>query len=474
MTTWICTRTDELQHHGIKGQRWGIRRFQNKDGSLTPAGRRRYDEPNSGRKFVQKTSESVTIDGQTFKVYGRNNKQYADKVAKKAKNMGATVSRESKSKAKDMGINVSRESETKEPKKYKIPENKSLHRLQLEEKYRKQGMSQEEAEQAAAKRIKTELFVAAAAVTTVAACVAYNKHKDFTTDKIFKENTEFQRIMRLSPDAEIRDGRQYLAIDKRDKAKYKGLLGDTFKKAIDLDNQVNEAVDLDPIADKVYNVTVKNRKELRVAAEKNARDVFEKLYSNDSDFKKGIDSAFKDNGFMFTQNSPKLQKMLNKFEKNGKLTDRELKSHGYDLFNIMLMDKTEQGEKNANKFYDAIRKAGYNAIIDVNDKKYSGYKSKMPIIAIDDGFDYAKRAMSNEEIASFNKQELRKLMAPEVLKLGAMGVAYFGTAPVLSKVDMDKRVLKYKAEHPNTNMSNAEIKAMIKEQLLKELEDANS
>lgn len=31
----------ELSHHGIKGQRWGIRRFQNKDGSLTPAGKKR-------------------------------------------------------------------------------------------------------------------------------------------------------------------------------------------------------------------------------------------------------------------------------------------------------------------------------------------------------------------------------------------------------------------------------------------------
>lgn len=32
---------DELAHHGIKGQRWGIRRYQNKDGSLTPAGQKR-------------------------------------------------------------------------------------------------------------------------------------------------------------------------------------------------------------------------------------------------------------------------------------------------------------------------------------------------------------------------------------------------------------------------------------------------
>lgn len=33
---------DELYHHGIKGMRWGIRRYQNEDGSLTPKGEKRY------------------------------------------------------------------------------------------------------------------------------------------------------------------------------------------------------------------------------------------------------------------------------------------------------------------------------------------------------------------------------------------------------------------------------------------------
>ena len=31
-----------LMHHGIKGQKWGLRRFQNADGTLTPDGKKRY------------------------------------------------------------------------------------------------------------------------------------------------------------------------------------------------------------------------------------------------------------------------------------------------------------------------------------------------------------------------------------------------------------------------------------------------
>ena len=33
---------NELCHHGIKGQKWGVRRYQNADGSLTPAGKKKY------------------------------------------------------------------------------------------------------------------------------------------------------------------------------------------------------------------------------------------------------------------------------------------------------------------------------------------------------------------------------------------------------------------------------------------------
>ena len=62
MNTWTCTRQGELYHHGIKGQKWGVRRFQNKDGSLTPAGKERYYVDNDASTAITKNSDgSYTV-----------------------------------------------------------------------------------------------------------------------------------------------------------------------------------------------------------------------------------------------------------------------------------------------------------------------------------------------------------------------------------------------------------------------------
>lgn len=71
----------ELYHHGILGQKWGIRRFQNKDGSLTPAGKKRLAE-------LQNPDGSLTDKGseQLAKYYNQYNNSYTKKGEKLSNN----------------------------------------------------------------------------------------------------------------------------------------------------------------------------------------------------------------------------------------------------------------------------------------------------------------------------------------------------------------------------------------------------
>ena len=56
--------SDYLVHHGIKGQKWGVRRFETKSGHLTSAGKKRYDDSGDGQKTSaagkKKSSKAAT------------------------------------------------------------------------------------------------------------------------------------------------------------------------------------------------------------------------------------------------------------------------------------------------------------------------------------------------------------------------------------------------------------------------------
>lgn len=51
-SNYILTANGELYHWGVKGMKWGVRRYQNKDGSLTKAGKKRYDDESTRKNGI--------------------------------------------------------------------------------------------------------------------------------------------------------------------------------------------------------------------------------------------------------------------------------------------------------------------------------------------------------------------------------------------------------------------------------------
>lgn len=74
----IALSDQELCHHGILGQKWGVRRYQNADGSLTDEGKKRYGKTNLTENYregedyyVLRNKNFETISTSPKKIQGR-------------------------------------------------------------------------------------------------------------------------------------------------------------------------------------------------------------------------------------------------------------------------------------------------------------------------------------------------------------------------------------------------------------------
>ena len=72
---YVLITNGELYHHGIKGMKWGVRRYQNPDGSLTPAGYKRLMK--ADQKWAKKKTDKITTQAKKasqreLDAYGNN------------------------------------------------------------------------------------------------------------------------------------------------------------------------------------------------------------------------------------------------------------------------------------------------------------------------------------------------------------------------------------------------------------------
>lgn len=74
----------ELCHHGILGQKWGIRRYQNKDGSLTQEGKERYSTIGDRIGLAAKTINDQSVSGYMMRTYSNFGKAAKDVAARDA------------------------------------------------------------------------------------------------------------------------------------------------------------------------------------------------------------------------------------------------------------------------------------------------------------------------------------------------------------------------------------------------------
>ena len=136
---------NELMHWGIKGMKWGVRRYQNKDGSLTPAGKKRYDKEMAKLKEEEKIAKNKLRT--QAKLNKLDEKRKEIEALKSGKPIAKSTKQHSKPSVKDMSDEELRQ---------------TVNRLLMEQQYAKLNPQQVSAGQKFVKKVMNDVVVPAA------------------------------------------------------------------------------------------------------------------------------------------------------------------------------------------------------------------------------------------------------------------------------------------------------------------------
>lgn len=327
-----------LYHHGVKGQKWGVRRYQYSDGTLTPAGKKRYQSYNS------KNPDS------TLKYMQRYMDEKVSYIAKRA-----------------------------------------------------------------ATQITGKQYV----------------------DTYLKSGTTLARIQTSK---EFENFAFYATYKKQDKDKYMGLFGKNLmaranKAAKVAEEKARKTGDPEDIATakelreksdnmKVYQLHLSSTKKLKIPSDQNAADITTNLLKRDGKFKENVTLSIEDSKakmkrpsqqMLFNQAQKALEKDLNK------LTSAE-KQAIYKALNLSLTNHNSYEIEAQSVFYGELKKKGYNALLDYNDKEFSSYHAKRPMIVFDvDSVTLQSVTETDPKIVDklytkYNAERMRKEVSANTLK----------------------------------------------------------
>lgn len=283
----------ELYHHGIKGQKWGVRRFQYADGSVTPDGAKRYygNKTKADRvQYMLSSKVKYLVNSSRTQVTGR---QYVDTYLKQ----GTTFAR--------------------------IQTSKEFENFAFYATYKKQDMDK-------------YMGLFGKNLTSRAAGEAKRAEKQANASGSY----------------------------------------DDIRKATELRDRSNSM--------KVYQLKLEATKKLKVPSDENAAHITSNLLK-EKQFKEDAMKSIQDSKEKMKR--PTQQMLFNQAQKAlakdpSKMTKSE-KIAVYKALNLSLTNHNSYEIAAQNRFYDELKKKGYNALLDYNDKDYSSYHAKRPMIVFD-------------------------------------------------------------------------------------------
>lgn len=159
---------NELTHWGIKGMRWGVRRYQNKDGTLTTAGKKRYAKEMAKLKEEERVAKNQ-----------QRTKAKLDKLDEKRREIeaiksGKPVPKPAEKQTHKIGIKDMSDEELRSV----------VTRLQLEQQYRQLRPEQVSAGKRFADKVMKDVVAPAATE------VGKNVLKDYMTNAIKKASAD--------------------------------------------------------------------------------------------------------------------------------------------------------------------------------------------------------------------------------------------------------------------------------------------